>query len=451
MDKIVMVDSPCGSGKTEWAIAYMNEHSQDQFIFVTPFLDEVRRIKNGTTATFYDPQNFQRTDLLGGDLGHKSKLEDFNDLLTNGQNVVTTHVTFCNASQETLRILQDSNYHLIIDESVDVLLPLNDVVDTADNRVNRKDAELLSNNGLIQVDEDCHVRWTGGNLPIDGAERHKYAEVQRHADNGTLLLIDNRFFIWEFPPEVLEAMESITILSYLIEGSYMGAYLKLHAMEYTKVSVTGSYGQGFELIPYSVGMEQRNLWRKLITIYQDDPQINYGPLSVTWYRSNVEKHPKSPEAVKLRKGLRRFFEAKMKAAPNDVMWSCPKSSRNAIAPKGYKVTRKLSDAEQKRTPSQLDEYIDDNGLRCWVASNARATKSYSDRHILAFMLDVNPNPEITKYFGRRGASLSRDAFALAGLVQWVWRSAIRNGEPITLYLPSSRMRRLFSEWLEGKR
>lgn len=451
MNKILMIDSPCGSGKTEWAISYMNEHSQDQFIFVTPFLDEVKRIKDGTTAAFYDPQNFQRTDLLGGDFGHKSKLEDFNDLLTNGQNVVTTHVTFCNASQETIRILQDSNYHLIIDESVDVLLPLNDVVDTADNRVNRKDAELLSNNGLIQVSEDYHVRWTGGNLPIDGAERHKYAEVQRHADNGTLLLIDDKFFIWEFPPEVLEAMESITILTYLVEGSYMGAYLRLHNLEYNKASVSGTYGQGFELKPYSDDLEQRRRWQQLITLYQDDPAINYGPLSVTWYRSNIEKHSTSKEATKLRNGLRRFFATAMKASPDDTMWSCPKNSRNAIAPKGYKITRRLSDEEQKRTSSQLDDYIDGNGLRCWVASNARATNSYSDRHVLAFMLDVNPNPEITKYFGRRGASLSRDAFALAGLVQWVWRSAIRNGEPVTLYLPSPRMKRLFSEWLEGKR
>lgn len=97
---------------------------------------------------------------------------------------------------------------------------------------------------------------------------------------------------------MFEAMESVTILTYMVDGSYMGAYLRLHNMEYTKVSVAGSYGQGFELKPYSVDMEQRNLWRKLITIYQDDSPIDYGPLSVTWYRGNVEKRSKSPEAKK---------------------------------------------------------------------------------------------------------------------------------------------------------
>lgn len=430
----------------------MNEHPQDLFIFVTPYINEIERIKNGTTATFYDPQNFQRTDLLGGDIRKKTKLEDFNDLLAMGRNIVTTHRTFCNASQETIRILQDNNYNLIVDESVDVLLPLNDIADTLEYCVNKKDTELMKNNGLIRVDEDCRVRWTGGSLPVEGEERHKYCEVQRHADNGTLLLIDEKFFVWEFPIDVFEAMESIMILTYMVDGSYMGAYLRLHNMNYSKACVIGSYGQGFELKPYSVDIEQRNHWRNLITLYHDSSEIDHGSLSVTWYRRNVEKHSKSPEATKLRKGLRRFFEKIMKANPDDVMWTCPKNSRNEIAPRGFKLIRELSDDEKiGRSQCQLDEYVDRNGLRCWVASNARATNNFSNRHILAFMLKVSPNPEISKYFGKRGASLSSDTYALSGLIQWIWRSAIRKGEPITLYLPSPKMRRLFEDWLEGKR
>jgi len=40
-----------------------------------------------------------------------------------------------------------------------------------------------------------------------------------------------------------------------------------------------------------------------------------------------------------------------------------------------------------------------------------------------------------------------DAYALTELIQWVWWSRVRRGEPITLYLPSPRMRRLFEEAL----
>jgi hypothetical protein len=134
------------------------------------------------------------------------------------------------------------------------------------------------------------------------------------------------------------------------------------------------------------------------------------------------------------------------------MWTVPKSSRNAVAPRGYKETRELTTEEKTGLNKQnRDDYIDKNNLRCWVASNARATNNYADRHVLAYAFNLNPNPEIIKYFSDRGISFSLNEFALAGLIQWVWRSAIRRGEPITLYLPSQRMYKLFSEWLEGKR
>lgn len=429
----------------------MNAHPQEAFIFVTPFLSEVERIKRGTTAAFYDPQHYHRTDLLGGVAGSKTKLEDFNDLLAGGRNIVTTHTTFTNASQETISILQDNSYHLFLDEAVDVLLPLNDLIDSANYRVNKKNVKLMLDNGIIAVDENCRVRWTGGSQPIDGEERHSFCEVQRHAENGNLLLIDGKFFIWEFSPEVFNAMESVTILTYQLEGSFLCPYMQLHGMDYDKLSVSGSYGSGFALSPYVIDLEQRQEWKRLITLYQEKKATDFGSLSATWYRNCVKDHSKSQEATELRRALRRFFLA-TQAKPYDAMWTCPKDSRNSIAPGGYKLTRELTDEEkQGRNQAQQDEFIDNNGLRCWVASNARAVNGYSDRHILAYMLNLNPNPEIAKYFGKQGGSISRDTFALAGLIQWVWRSAIRKKEPIILWLPSPRMYRIFTEWLDGKR
>ena len=181
---INVVDAPCGAGKTEWAIAYMNAHPQEAFIFVTPFLSEVERIKRGTTAEFYDPQYYQRTELLGGNTGSKTKLDDFNDLLASGKNVVTTHVTFTSATQETIDILRDNSYNLIIDEAVDVLIPLNDVVEFSRYCVKKTDAKLMLSNHIITVGDDCRVHWSGGCLPVDGEERHAYSEVQRYRPAG---------------------------------------------------------------------------------------------------------------------------------------------------------------------------------------------------------------------------------------------------------------------------
>ena len=39
--------------------------------------------------------------------------------------------------------------------------------------------------------------------------------------------------------------------------------------------------------------------------------------------------------------------------------------------------------------------------------------------------------------------------ALSEMLQWVWRSRIRKGEPIVLAIGSARMCRIFSRWLEN--
>ena len=64
-----------------------------------------------------------------------------------------------------------------------------------------------------------------------------------------------------------------------------------------------------------------------------------------------------------------------------------------------------------------------------------------------YMLNKYPSPEIEKYFNRLGVPIDKDVYAKNELTQWIWRSGIRNGKPIKLYLPSSRMRNLFYDWM----
>jgi len=51
MSKITVVDSIMGSGKTSWSIQYINRNVFDNFLYITPFLDEVNRIIKNTTST----------------------------------------------------------------------------------------------------------------------------------------------------------------------------------------------------------------------------------------------------------------------------------------------------------------------------------------------------------------------------------------------------------------
>jgi hypothetical protein len=57
------------------------------------------------------------------------------------------------------------------------------------------------------------------------------------------------------------------------------------------------------------------------------------------------------------------------------------------------------------------------------------------------------NPFVIRWLEEENKGAFEDAYALTELIQWVWRSRVRKGQPITLYLPNPRMRRLMAEWL----
>ena len=60
------------------------------------------------------------------------------------------------------------------------------------------------------------------------------------------------------------------------------------------------------------------------------------------------------------------------------------------------------------------------------------------------------NPIIKQFFIDKGVSVEEENFALSEMLQWIWRSAIRNNEKINIYIPSKRMRDLLLNWLDNE-
>jgi len=85
---------------------------------------------------------------------------------------------------------------------------------------------------------------------------------------------------------------------------------------------------------------------------------------------------------------------------------------------------------------------------CFCPCNTRATNMYRDRKYLAYLVNVFLDPAVSGWFLENGGCLDEKQFALSQLLQWVWRSAIRDGKCVRLYLPSRRMREMLIEWLE---
>jgi len=60
------------------------------------------------------------------------------------------------------------------------------------------------------------------------------------------------------------------------------------------------------------------------------------------------------------------------------------------------------------------------------------------------------SPDYENYFTRYNIIIDQDIYALAEMLQFIWRSAIRDNKPINLYIPSRRMRELLIHWLNNE-
>jgi len=56
---------------------------------------------------------------------------------------------------------------------------------------------------------------------------------------------------------------------------------------------------------------------------------------------------------------------------------------------------------------------------------------------------------IKGYFEDRRITVHEDLYALSEMIQWIWRSRIRDELPIKVFIPSERMRSLFVRWLNS--
>lgn len=52
-----------------------------------------------------------------------------------------------------------------------------------------------------------------------------------------------------------------------------------------------------------------------------------------------------------------------------------------------------------------------------------------------------------KLLQKKDVNIDEETWALSELIQWLFRSAIREENEINLYIPSKRMRNLLQEWL----
>ncbi len=393
-----VVDAGCGVGKTTAMINYINQDKDNnKFLYITPFLTEVERVKNACKD-----KNFQEPAEL------PTKTEDLLRLVEKGYNIVSTHALFKKLTDKVLDLTQFNDYILIIDEAADVL----EEIDITKNDLKTIITEYTT------IDDNNTVHWNEWNNDYEGRfEDYKnmiqMGGVKAHrSDTGEVVSL-----VWAFPISIFESFKEVYILTYMFNGQK--AYY-----EYNKVDIVKLYVKDFQLTtePQVYDYEEQ---KKLITVIEDEKLNaignNRGSLSMSWFGRNA----KTALMKQLQNNINNFFKNIVKGTPiNQKLWTTFKEYSEVVKGKGY--------------------------TNAFVPINIRATNDYKESTAVAYIANRYMKPTLKHFFEVSGIEVDEDTYALSELIQFIYRSAIRDGKPITVYIPSKRMRELFIDWINKK-
>ena len=383
-----------GRGKSSAAMRYMNEHKDDKrFLYITPFLSEVERVCH--CCDFIESPN--------DSLGSKSLMLKM--LLRSGVTVAATHALFYLLDDEARQLLHDRHYTLIIDESISLI---------GSEPVSPRDIKVLLGSCMTEV-ADHRLIWT------DKEYNGKFNDLKFKVETGSLYGTDLGV-MKVANPDILRTCDDVYMLTYMFDGQYQSAYLKYFDFAYKVVGIEeDEKGYRFSDKPDDPPPVD---YSRLIHIV-DSPKMNavgdgQYALSKAWFARHSRK---SPEIQQLKKSMTNFFKHKTKGGFGSRMWTTFKDHKDKLGG---------SDGSFKWN---------------FVQISARAMNNYSERTNLAYMANRFCDPNIRKFFARKDIIVDDNMFALTEMLQWIWRSAIRNDEEIWLYIPSSRMRAILKNWI----
>lgn len=431
-----------GSGKTQAMYQMIRNNPDKSYMVVTPYLKTIQDAKDAGLA-------IREPEYKGG-----TKLDSLKYLLSHGYNIGCTHSLFLNVDDEVWDLICDSGYTLFIDEALDVVKPINDLIDDVGYKVKPGTAAFLLRQGVISVDEFCRVTWNGQDMDsID----YEYRYLEPYIKSGNVLCVNGQLFLWIFPPKIFEAFSDIYILSYLFEGTVFDAYLTINNFKYELGGVAGYFGskEGFRFTEHHDDKQSRIALKDIINIYDGMANgigLKRYNLSDKWYKTA------SPSDLKAVRTSFNTFLKKANTSEKRVMWTVYKQAQEHVCIDGVKYVRRLSASENKAMKDDPDcRDVTLNKLRCFVSCNAKATNDYDDRNVLAYLINWFYNPLIKSMFrDKYGVRLNEERYALSAMIQWIWRSRIRKSalpleeRTIDVYIPSARMRNLLEKWLSGE-
>ena len=400
--KVNIVDAIMGAGKTQSIMNYINQSEPDKkFLVITPFLDEITRYRTYCKEKYFKSPKFEK---------QKTKLDNIKYLIEKGENIVSTHALFQKFDNELIDICRAQNYTLIMDEVANVI---------DEYTITKQDFEILKNTYVTINPETKQLIWKEEYSDYKG----KFDNEKRLCELGSLVCYGNDLMVWLFPIETFNSFRNIFILTYKFELQLQRYYYDYYGLQYKFWSVEGNDLENYHLVDYNPNKNYLDYnYEKLIHICEMDKMNLIGDrdtdLSKSWYSRN-----KNNTSIKvLKNNIINFFRNIRNDNSSDNIWTTFKDYQSLLKGKGY--------------------------TKGYLPLNSRATNEYRDRTSVAYPVNRYLNPFVKNFFNINGIDVDENGFALSEMLQFIWRSAIRDGKEVWVYIPSVRMRNLLRQWIK---
>lgn len=503
--KINIVDGIMGSGKSSGMINKINnlknKNPDNKFLVIVPYLDEVERYSNSL-------KGFK--SLIQNNPPKKITLEKY---LNENKDIICTHQLFLQnaelisnyASNYTLIIDEAINSLISVFDfpkllnseriNVDIKIQSDKTLAIKENAplysFGEDDLTFLFNNDYLKLSPkiDNLIVWNEDKplTSIYSCLRDYFIQNDVYRLTTTNELEEKSFYyISLFPIKTFKVFKDIFIMTYLWNAQLMKYYFDFYGAEYhflypvpafplsaTSESLNKLNSSNFNLQENSIDFNNRNFFildnNKFYNAFEFVQKIQACKnIYLPGYKYNIQKNIYEKNINS--KTTLYSFQNKKTQQSITLSYSFYQNIEN-----NKPVLKILKDNIHKFLKDNLPTSFDHNKNIIWsvfdcaknsfsnsrghiseknyIPINSRATNEYKNANILIYLVNrfINPNfYNFIKNYCPSGKDFDENLYALNELLQWIWRSSIRDNKPVCIYIPSERMLNLLIDWLNNK-